>query len=620
MGMYEFKESDAYAFANHVHIQTKKRGEELQFIHCPYCKGGNSGKDKGTFSINLRTGQYKCLRSSCGVSGNMITLSQDFDFSLGRDNDEYLYKKKQYRKLPTPKEPIKPKNSAIEYLNKRGISKEVAEKYEITVMNKNDNILVFPFFDENGKMQFVKYRNMNFDKTKDKNKEWCEANCKPILFGMKQCTDFSRLILCEGQIDSLSVSACGIDNAVSVPTGANGFTWIPYCWDWVNKFEEIVIFGDYENGHITLLDEIKKRFKTKIKHVREEDYKDCKDANEILLKYGKEQVGKCVENAILVPIKRVINLADVVPVNPYSIPKISTGIKDIDKLLHGGLPLGGVALITGKTGKGKSTFASQILINAVEKGFTCFAYSGELSSFSFQRTIDYQVAGSRHIQEHTADSYGGIEYDISESNKNRIHDWYSNKIYLYDNTYIDDEEQNLISIIEDVIMQYGVNVILLDNLMTAMSLQKVRGVDKFDRQSEFMNKLAKLSLKHNVLIMLVAHMRKNNYSSDKNDEISGSGDVPNLASVIISYTSDSEIKEEQRIATLSKNRLFGETNEKGFVLDFDVKSKRIYGKNDNKDVEYSWNTEIADTNNETVVNSNDNGFTNIEVNDNNPFD
>ena len=98
-----------------------------------------------------------------------------------------------------------------------------------------------------------------------------------------------------------------------------------------------------------------------------------------------------------------------------------------------------------------------------------------------------------------------------------------------------------------------------------------------------------------------------------------SGDIPNFASVIISYTSDSEIKEEQRIATLSKQRLFGETNLKGFVLDFDAKSKRIYGKNDNKDIEYSWNTDNS-TDNETVVNIDNNGFTDIEVNDNNPFD
>lgn len=83
MGYYEFKESDALEFARASGIQTKQRGDELQFLHCPYCRGGRSG-DKGTFSINLSNGQFKCLRSSCSVSGNMLTLAADFSwFSLG---------------------------------------------------------------------------------------------------------------------------------------------------------------------------------------------------------------------------------------------------------------------------------------------------------------------------------------------------------------------------------------------------------------------------------------------------------------------------------------------------------------------------------------------------------
>ena len=48
-------------------------------------------------------------------------------------------------------------------------------------------MLVFPFFDEANKMQFIKYRKTDFDKSKDKNKEWCERDCKPILFGMNHC-------------------------------------------------------------------------------------------------------------------------------------------------------------------------------------------------------------------------------------------------------------------------------------------------------------------------------------------------------------------------------------------------------------------------------------------------
>lgn len=94
----------------------------------------------------------------------------------------------------------------------------------------------------------MKYRNTKFRKGIDKNKEWSEADTMPILFGMKQCSNFNRLIITEGQIDSLSVAECGFENAVSVPTGATGFTWLANCWDWITQFEEIVVFGDNEHA------------------------------------------------------------------------------------------------------------------------------------------------------------------------------------------------------------------------------------------------------------------------------------------------------------------------------------------------------------------------------------
>ena len=294
--IYNFKEEDAYEFARFVGSPIKRHGDELRFTqYCPYCHGGTGSKrDKDTFSINLRTGQFKCLRSSCGITGNMITLAREFDFNLGLQVMEYYQPRKKYRKLKTPDNPIVPKDQAVEYLESRGISEDVANQYEITTQNDRDNVLVFPFYDEKGKMQFVKYRKTDFDKSKDKNKEWCEADCKPILFGMKQCEDFTRLVITEGQLDSLSVATAGIKNAVSVPTGAKGFTWVPYCYDWVCRFDEIVVFGDFENGHMTLLQELKQRFPNKIKHVREEDYKGCKDAkNQCDARAGKRRHFLC---------------------------------------------------------------------------------------------------------------------------------------------------------------------------------------------------------------------------------------------------------------------------------------------------------------------------------------
>ena len=64
---YEFKEQDAWDLVRFLGIQGKQRGDELQLAECPYCHGGKNRKDKGSSAINLRTGQFKCLRQSCGV-------------------------------------------------------------------------------------------------------------------------------------------------------------------------------------------------------------------------------------------------------------------------------------------------------------------------------------------------------------------------------------------------------------------------------------------------------------------------------------------------------------------------------------------------------------------------
>lgn len=236
---YQFKREDAFDFGRHVGANTKVvNGDELQFMYCPYCKGiskGKSRRDKGTFAISLKNGAFNCKRASCGVTGNMITLSKDFDFSLGNEVDEYYRPKKQFRKLPTPEKPVVPKPEAVRYLGTRGISEKTVNLYQITTRTDNDKTLAFPFYDDKGVLTFVKYRKTDFDKERDNNKEWCEANTKPILFGMMQATDFEKpLVLTEGQIDSLSVAEAGIPNAVSVPTGAralpgfrivsNGFT------------------------------------------------------------------------------------------------------------------------------------------------------------------------------------------------------------------------------------------------------------------------------------------------------------------------------------------------------------------------------------------------------------
>lgn len=590
MGYYEFKESDALEFARASGIQTKQKGDELQFFYCPYCNGGRN-RDKGTFAINLISGQFKCLRSSCSVSGNMLTLAADFSwFTLGNDVEAYYQtrKQKKFRKFKKM-QPVKPKPAALTYLENRKITAATAVRYQITVQTEHENILVFPFLDEKGALQFIKYRKTDFNPAVDKGKEWCEANCKPILFGMYQCNlENKTLILTEGQLDSLSVAESGIENAVSVPTGKNGFTWIPYCWDWLQNFDTLIVFGDCENGTITLLEDMRRRFRGIVKAVRQQDYKGCKDANEILKKYGRDAVRQAVERAEVIPIQQVKQLSDVRAVDLFSLPKIPTGIASLDKVLSGGIYLGQTVILTGKRGDGKSTLGSQILANALDEGKAVFAYSGELPDYFFKRWIGLQIAGKHNVIDRAGPG-GIINYFIPNEKVNRISEWYRGRAYLFDNQSTEDDELgDLLEIIEKAVQQYEVQLLLLDNLMTALDVGM--NVDLYRAQSKFVDKLVKIAKRQQVAVILVVHPRKNRNGSDDNDAVSGSADITNKVDVVLTYRRDKTLKENQRLLTVSKNRLTGKlaTGEKALTLYYDNVSKRISDNVEEFTRSYGW--------------------------------
>lgn len=612
--MYQFKPEDAEAFADFTQIKHRTVGSEIIFDICPYCKR-TERDNRQKFSISLITGQYECKRSSCGAKGNMITLARDFGYKLSDEFSRFYEKKKTYRVLSQPKKAIIPDDPAVEYLNSRGISKATAEKYRVQMHRKQANTLCFPIFDENDRLVNIKYRNTKYVKGETQgSKEWFEQGCMPYLYGIQAWNGkYDRMILCEGQLDCMSVAESEIENAFSVPGGAKGFTWWPPSYEFVSKFGEVIIFGDYENGKITLLDEMKQRFGGQIRHVREEDYLDCKDANDILRKYGKGQIQKCIQKAILVPVKDVTDLADVEDVDISKMEKLPTGIACLDKFLFGGIPFGGVHIITGKSGCGKSTLASQILVSAIENGYTCFAYSGELPNYLFKGWMSFQVAGWQHVFE-SMNQWNEPIYGLSDSNKSLISEWYRDKMYIFDNSVIDgsDETANLIEIIRKVIQQYGARVILMDNLMTAMTMERVSGSDQYERQTDFMNKLRGLAVRYNVMILLVAHKRKNGYASDESDEIAGTANIANLAMLIMTFSRVNEDSQDGnsnvRVLRIPKNRLFGRIETEGFQLEYDERSRRLWNETAERDREYSW---IPKTKETTTAD----GFTQVELED-----
>lgn len=581
--IYQFKVEDAKRFAQEQHAETKQRGDELQFKRCPYCQGGN-GKDRYTFSINLTTGQFKCMRASCGAHGNMLTLHKDFGFDIGNDMREYEAPAYRWRRFKTPDNPIQPDSPAIEYLTGRKISLEVIRKYQIKTKKDNPNKITFPFFNEKGELEFIKYRYIDPTKSPDgKRKEDCEPGCRAILFGMMQCIPDKPLVITEGQIDSLSVATAGIDNAVSVPTGKNGMTWIPHCWDWMQQWKTIIVFGDYEHGNMTLLPDIKARFDCEIRSVRPEAYRGCKDANELLQRFGTDAVRQAVETAQTEMPQEIKRLCDI-SYDDDTDMRLPIGIKAIDDKLEGGLPTGYLSILTGKRGEGKSTFGSMIMKSALEHDFNCFVYSGEMRNGDVRKWLDCQIAGSEKIE--IIDMGGFRKTYISSSISRDIGIWYQDRAYIFDTTYISSEPVNLLQTIDKAIKRLGCKFILIDNLMTAIDIVPSEDPDKYERQSKFCKALARMAQKYNVIILLVAHKKKG-FEADENDDVLGSSEITNLAGIVMSYGRDKDIDASERVVRISKNRLNGEITEKGIVTEFDADSKRIYGNDANDPDQYT---------------------------------
>ena len=169
--------TDAYDLARRLNAETREKGDELQFKYCPFCHGGQHN-DKYTFSVSLRTGQYNCLCGTCGEHGGFVSLAKAFDFPL--DFGTQAPMKREYKRLPQKKiTDIVVRDTAIDYMKSRKISEETVRKYGITAQKDNPDILSIPFFDWNGELTFIKYRNTKYRKGDGGSKEWCEKGAKP---------------------------------------------------------------------------------------------------------------------------------------------------------------------------------------------------------------------------------------------------------------------------------------------------------------------------------------------------------------------------------------------------------------------------------------------------------
>lgn len=602
---------EVYRFAS-AYQAVRDNGDEIQLKYCPFCEGGRK-HDQYTFAINKNTGAFNCMRGSCGKTGNLYTLSDDPGISYKLPEKEVITVRKHVRRIKAEKIAERAMDPAVvEFMESRGMSAETAEKYGLTVSTKKpyEGCLVIPFYGMSGDLLYVKYRkidgsefngggkerSISTEGKTDEAKKQIEARhgkWQGTFFGMKQCTfDGSPLVVTEGQMDAMACSEAGIQNVVSVPFGKNASNWFEESADaqiFLNRFTEMVVFGDNEDGEITLVAPMRKIFSGKVRVVRVEDYHGCKDANDILRECGAGAIRAAVENAEALKVRRVKEITEIRNVNMAELERIQTGITALDKFL-GGIVFGNLIILSGARGEGKSTFASQLAGSAVNQNLNVFFYSGELTDFQWKMWFKLQVAGPSGIRVQRNPITDEDEPIIREESSDTIEDWYRGKVYVYDNAAVDDEYVSLVQTMEECIQQYGCRFLVVDNLMSAMDYSDPNANQNV-AETKFVNELRKMTKRFNVIIVLVAHLRKNRSTKADNDDVSGSGNITNMGDLVLQYGMPIDAQGKRmtaeetpdRILSIPKNRLTGKTSFTGLTMHFDPLTKRIYSDGQQKD-------------------------------------
>ena len=565
-------------FADRYLKPYKLKGDEIIPQLCPFCKGGEH-HDKETFALNARKLTYNCVRGKCSETGTFRQLCVEFGEEVNRV-DVRSYKARRTYKKPETK--IHEKGQQVEeYLKLRKIRYSTAEAYRIGDDGKGN--IIFPFY-KNDELVFVKFRPSRKLKKGEK-KAWREADTEPVLFGMDLCDTNKPLCIFEGEIDAMSGHEAGIPNCVSVPSGAEDMTWLDTCYEWLQQYKSIYLYGDNDEPGKEMIRKLTVKLSDHRLHIVEHPYKDC---NELLYRDGAEAVRAAYDAAKEIPIHGLISLADVKPLDIKNIPSVKSNIPGLDSRT-GGFLMGDLSVWTGKRGEGKSTLLGQMMLESVNEGEKVCVYSGELRPDRFQYWVNLQAAGKSNISSYYDANKGREVFYIEREKLEQIREWYSGKFWLYDNSICEDtEETSILKVFEYAAKRYDCRVFMVDNLMTAR-YNTNNEANYYRAQSSFVGQLVEFANRFNVHVHLVAHPRKTNGALD-NDDVSGTGDITNRAANVFALErlkEEDQAKYDCEVALkILKNRWEGATGTIG--LNFCKVSKRLFVPSAGNNRTYGW--------------------------------
>lgn len=317
---------------------------------CPKCHDSRKNKRDRSLSVNLHTGLFNCHNTGCGFSGTAVVFEQ----------------KKEYVK-PLPKLQ-KVSDKMLKWFEGRGITNTTLLSFKVTESEeympqegKKMNCVCFNYY-RGEDLVNIKYRSGSKGFK-------MESGAELIFYNLNALQGRKEVVITEGEIDCLSFWESGVTNAVSVPNGASigknaKLEYLDNCWMDFEGVEKIVIATDGDEAGECLKNELIRRLGREKCFVVKYP-KDCKDANEVLIKHGKQEVKNLYEKAEPIPIEGVETvldkLTDIMGLYRNGYPKTQT--ISYEKLNeHIRWRAGELTVVTGIPNHGKSTWLSNILV------------------------------------------------------------------------------------------------------------------------------------------------------------------------------------------------------------------------------------------------------------------
>jgi twinkle protein len=422
--------------------------------------------------------------------------------------------KKEYKR-PEWKNNTELSDGAVQWFEKRGITQFTLRHMKVTEgkefmpqAGKEMNTIQFNYFRDDSLVN-VKYRtgNKQFKLFKDG---------ELIFYNLDAIKETESVIITEGEIDTLTFWEAGIRNCVSVPNGAssgqNNMQYLDNCIDYFEKKTEIILATDNDLPGINLRNELASRLG--IERCFKVSFKDCKDANEYLVKYGKEALLQVIAEKEPFPVEGVfttIDLFDDLELLYRNGLQKGLQINDpIDNLVS--FEKGRLYIITGIPGCGKSEYLDYWLVRLNLIHNLKFGYfSPENYPLQLhQSKIISKIVGSEFSQHKM--SYSSFIDAVN---------------YMSDNFFwvMPEDDYSVDSVLEKaryLVFRKGISAFVIDPY-NKLEHNYGRGESETNYISKFLDKLVTFCHKNNVSIFLVAHPRKMN-----KDKTTGKMEIPNL--------------------------------------------------------------------------------------------